>query len=327
MLTRSNGRRSAPFRHAFGAAFALAWVTPFAIGGAMAQGPVIIGGSGLPEVEIHLEVLDSLGPMPQQPLRLQPPGSGLGASRVTRLTPPSAQPGRGAIPPPPPPRTLRAVPVAPPAPTVTATPAPAASGLLRERTAVVPKAAAPKAAAPKAAAPKAVASTPVTPKAAAPKAAPAPVTPKAAAPKAAAPVPETAKAPQAAPAAKPKAPATKTAALPPAKAPDKPVRGKTLRFEFAGNSAELPGNATSELKTLAERLLRADDLRVEVKAYASAVEGGPSAARRLSLSRALAVRAFLIGQGVRSTRIDVRALGNRSQGGPPERVDLVVVKS
>jgi hypothetical protein len=32
-------------------------------------------------------------------------------------------------------------------------------------------------------------------------------------------------------------------------------------------------------------------------------------------------------QGVRSTRIDVRALGNRSEGGPPERVDIVVVKS
>ena len=310
MLSRSNGRRSAPFRHAFCVAVALAWVTPFAFGGAMAQGPVIIGGSGLPEVEIHLEVLDSLGPMPQQPLRLHPPGSGLGASRVTRLTPPSAQPGRGAIPPPPPPRALYAVPVMPPAPTVTAkpaptvtaTPAPAASALLRERTAVAPKAAAPKAAA-------------------------VPVTPKAAAPKAAAPLPETAKAPKAPPAAKPKAPVSKTAALPPAKAPDKSARGKILRFEFTGNSAELPGNATSELKTLAERLLRADSLRVEVKAYASAVEGGPSAARRLSLSRALAVRAFLIGQGVRSMRIDVRALGNRSEGGPPERVDLVVVKS
>ena len=100
-----------------------------------------------------------------------------------------------------------------------------------------------------------------------------------------------------------------------------------LRFEFTGNSADLPSNATSELRTLAERLLRADSLRVQVKAYASAVEGGPSAARRLSLSRALAVRAFLIDQGVRSTRIDVRALGNRSEGGPPERVDLIVVKS
>lgn len=313
MLSRSNGRRSAPFRHAFGAAVALACVAPFAIGGAMAQGTVVIGGSGLPEVEIHLEVLDSLGRMPPQPLRLLPPGAGLGANRLTRLTRPLVPPGRGTVPPPPPPRALYAVPVMPPAPTITAKPAtPPPATLLRERTTVASKAPAPKAAAPKAAAPM-------------------PVTPKAPAPTAAAPVPETAKAPkprvEAPPAAKPKAPRTKTAALPPAKAPDKPTTDKMLRFEFAGNSADLPSNATSELKTLAERLLRADSLRVQVKAYASAVEGGPSAARRLSLSRALAVRAFLIGQGVRSTRIDVRALGNRSEGGPPERVDLVVVKS
>lgn len=316
MLSRSNGRRSAPFRHAFGAAVALACVAPFAIGGAMAQGTVVIGGSGLPEVEVHLEVLDNLGPMPLQPLRLLPPGAGLGANRLTRLKPPLVPPGLGVgavPPPPPPPRALYAVPVMPPAPTVTAKPAPAPPAtLLRERTAVASKAPAPKVAAPKAAAPI-------------------PVTPTAPAPTAAAPVPETAKAPKprvgAPPAAKPKAPKTKTAALPPAKAPDKPATDKMLRFEFTGNSADLPSNATSELRTLAERLLRADGLRVQVKAYASAVEGGPSAARRLSLSRALAVRAFLIGQGVRSTRIDVRALGNRSEGGPPERVDLIVVKS
>ncbi len=321
MLSRSNGRRSAPFRHAFGAAVALACVAPFAIGGAMAQGTVVIGGSGLPEVEVHLEVLDNLGPMPPQPLRLLPPGAGLGANRVIRLTRPLVPPGRGAgavPPPPPPPRALYAVPVMPPAPTITAKPAPTPPAtLLRERPAVTPKAPTPTAAAPTAAAP-----IPVTPKAPAPTAA---------APTAAAPVPETAKAPKprvgAPPAAKPKAPRTKTAALPPAKAPDKPATDKMLRFEFTGNSADLPSNATSELRTLAERLLRADSLRVQVKAYASAVEGGPSAARRLSLSRALAVRAFLIDQGVRSTRIDVRALGNRSEGGPPERVDLIVVKS
>jgi outer membrane protein OmpA-like peptidoglycan-associated protein len=318
MLSRSNGRRSAPFRHAFGAAVALACVAPFAIGGAMAQGTVVIGGSGLPEVEVHLEVLDNLGPMPPQPLRLLPPGTGLGANRVTRLTRPLVPPGRaaGAVPPPPPPpRALYAVPVMPPAPAAAAKPAPAPIP-------VTPKAPAPTAAAP----------IPVTPKAPAPTAAaPIPVTAKAPAPTAAAPVPETAKAPKprvgAPPAAKPKAPRTKTAALPPAKAPDKPATDKMLRFEFTGNSADLPSNATSELRTLAARLLRADSLRVQVKAYASAVEGGPSAARRLSLSRALAVRAFLIDQGVRSTRIDVRALGNRSEGGPPERVDLIVVKS
>jgi len=45
--------------------------------------------------------------------------------------------------------------------------------------------------------------------------------------------------------------------------------------------------------------------------------------RRLSLSRALAVRAFLIDQGVRSTRLDVRALGDKTGDGPADRVDIV----
>ena len=45
-----------------------------------------------------------------------------------------------------------------------------------------------------------------------------------------------------------------------------------------------------------------------------------------SLSRPLAVRAFLIEQDVRSTRIDVRALGVASDTGPPGRVDLVYLE-
>jgi hypothetical protein len=43
------------------------------------------------------------------------------------------------------------------------------------------------------------------------------------------------------------------------------------------------------------------------------------------LSRALSVRAFLIKNGVRSTRIDVRALGNKATDEPLNRVDVMVV--
>jgi outer membrane protein OmpA-like peptidoglycan-associated protein len=49
-------------------------------------------------------------------------------------------------------------------------------------------------------------------------------------------------------------------------------------------------------------------------------------ARRVSLARAVAVRAYLIEKGVRSLRIDVRALGNRADTGPvADQVDLLVV--
>ena len=61
-------------------------------------------------------------------------------------------------------------------------------------------------------------------------------------------------------------------------------------------------------------------------AYASIDGKSESQARRLSLSRALAVRSRLIGAGIRSTRIDVRALGSRVNGGKANRVDLLLKK-
>jgi outer membrane protein OmpA-like peptidoglycan-associated protein len=67
-------------------------------------------------------------------------------------------------------------------------------------------------------------------------------------------------------------------------------------------------------------------LRIQLLAYAGQASDSASQARRLSLSRALAARSQLIEQGVRSTRIDVRALGNKSAGGPTDRIDIIVSK-
>ncbi len=124
---------------ALAAAVALAWTVFGGAGEAAAQRTVVIG-SGLPEVEVHLEALDALGAGYGragsgygragygQPLRLLPPGAGLGTNRVRRLapllTPPPQQ--RAAIPPPPPPRTLPIAPSVPATPSVAARPAPAA---------------------------------------------------------------------------------------------------------------------------------------------------------------------------------------------------------
>jgi outer membrane protein OmpA-like peptidoglycan-associated protein len=45
----------------------------------------------------------------------------------------------------------------------------------------------------------------------------------------------------------------------------------------------------------------------------------------LALSRALEVRKYLIDGGVRSTRIDVRALGDKAESTPLDRIDIVLV--
>ena len=67
-----------------------------------------------------------------------------------------------------------------------------------------------------------------------------------------------------------------------------------------------------------------ENLRIQLKGYAAGNGKSPSQARRMSLFRALTVRTHLMKHGVRSTRMDVRALGNKVDGGPPERVDVVV---
>ena len=104
-----------------------------------------------------------------------------------------------------------------------------------------------------------------------------------------------------------------------------PAPGEILSLPFASGSSELPGGAEEALQVIAEQLAATDTLRTQVKAFADGSTGSASSARRLSLSRALAVRSILIELGVRSTRIDVRALGDRNEGGAPDRVDVLVI--
>ncbi|MSO80261.1 MAG: hypothetical protein EXQ97_01120 [Alphaproteobacteria bacterium] len=213
-----------------------------------------------------------------------------------RLSPPEQRPAADA------PATARIAPPAaplipPPASRVTAAPPPATMS-----PATMPRAA-------PAAAPPAVANAPrASPAApAAPVAAPAQTAPAQAAP---------------APPIRPTPPAPQVAARSGGTAP-RP--GGELRVTFEAESARLPDTARTRLKTLAEQLVANEAERVQLLAYAEGSADTASQARRLSLSRALAVRAYLIDLGVRSTRIDVRALGPKTDDGPSDRVDVVVI--
>lgn len=93
---------------------------------------------------------------------------------------------------------------------------------------------------------------------------------------------------------------------------------------FTAGGAKLAAAERANLDKMAERMKQETGVRLQLLAYAGEPNLSASKARRLSLSRALAVRSYLIDKGVRSTRIDVRALGNRLPGGAPSRVDLVV---
>ncbi len=99
-----------------------------------------------------------------------------------------------------------------------------------------------------------------------------------------------------------------------------------IQLDFAPGSAKLSDKVRDQLAGLADRLSDKSEQRVQLMAFAEGGEEGASQARRLSLSRALAVRSFLINKGIRSTRMDVRALGDTATDGPLDRVDIVPVK-
>ncbi len=67
------------------------------------------------------------------------------------------------------------------------------------------------------------------------------------------------------------------------------------------------------------------NFRVQVQAFATPFGEGQSSARRLSLTRAISIRAYLIEKNVDPKRIDVRALGTKTGTAPLDRVDLVFI--
>lgn len=95
------------------------------------------------------------------------------------------------------------------------------------------------------------------------------------------------------------------------------------RIVFDGAADELPQGATGDLDAIAAKMLEDQNIKVQVLAYSSGTPDAESQARRKALARGLEVRKYLIGKGVRSNRIDVRALGTKSEGNPADRVDIV----
>lgn len=100
--------------------------------------------------------------------------------------------------------------------------------------------------------------------------------------------------------------------------------GRLIRVEFDASQSKLPDSAKPNLLKLAEQVKDKRDVRLQLLAYAGGDDLKSNRARRLSLSRALSVRSFLIESGIRSTRIDVRALGDKTSDDPKNRVDITL---
>ena len=110
-----------------------------------------------------------------------------------------------------------------------------------------------------------------------------------------------------------------------APAPKASNGGAALSIPFDTDTKSLPASASGALDDVAKKMNADKSMRVQLLAFASAGERSEAKARRLSLSRALEVRSYLISKGIASTRMDVRALGNQSSSGSPDRVDMTLV--
>jgi outer membrane protein OmpA-like peptidoglycan-associated protein len=102
---------------------------------------------------------------------------------------------------------------------------------------------------------------------------------------------------------------------------EEPSAEAVASIVFQPTQMELSLPAKRDLAAMAATLRARPAERVAVIAHAGAA-GETMSARRISLGRALAVRAYLIDHGVTRGRIIVRALGAPQDDGAPERVDI-----
>ncbi len=95
-----------------------------------------------------------------------------------------------------------------------------------------------------------------------------------------------------------------------------------IRITFGHGRAELNPTTYGALQAVLAASRPGSDFTV--RAYAAGRRSDPSYARRLSLSRALAVRSVLIHGGIASARIALLALGAATKGAaaPADRVDI-----
>ncbi|NTU76510.1 MAG: OmpA family protein [Alphaproteobacteria bacterium] len=95
-------------------------------------------------------------------------------------------------------------------------------------------------------------------------------------------------------------------------------------LNFSRGSEKIEKSAIQSLDKLASLMQTHGASRILLVAYADNSNITPREARRLSLARALAVRDYLVGKGITSDRVSVRALGANVPSGDMDRVDIKV---
>jgi outer membrane protein OmpA-like peptidoglycan-associated protein len=115
-------------------------------------------------------------------------------------------------------------------------------------------------------------------------------------------------------------------------APPKPVYAPKavstadLTLEFDRTAESLSTAAQSKLKNIIAHMNADTAAKLQVRAYATGDDGSKASARSKSLTRATEVRSFLMDNGIKPTRVIVRALGQETDRKPLDRIELTFVK-
>ena len=99
-----------------------------------------------------------------------------------------------------------------------------------------------------------------------------------------------------------------------------------LTLGFPGNSSDLNSESQRKLDAVIAQMKGMIEGRLQVRGYAAGEDGSQSSARRIALSRALAVRSYLMDKGIKPTRVDVKAAGSETDRQPLDRVDLIFAR-
>ena len=95
-------------------------------------------------------------------------------------------------------------------------------------------------------------------------------------------------------------------------------------FAFKHGSGNIDASIVPTLDRLAAVLRDNPDARIALYGYADNAGSTPRDARRLSLTRGIAVRTYLASKGIPESRVDIHAEGANTTDMPIDRVDVKV---
>ena len=116
----------------------------------------------------------------------------------------------------------------------------------------------------------------------------------------------------------------KIAALPPQDTV--PVNPNLISIPYVSGESRIEDHIRQTIEQrILSKLMEDDKAHLQIRSYASSTDENISNARRISLSRALSIRTYLLSKGIQPQRLDIRAMGSQTNQTPLDRVDLLIV--